>query len=449
VDNLTWSSDGQTLLFTASASGAPLSSTAVYAVSAAGGEPRRIALGEDSCAGGLQQPPGAPDAIVLVGQGLGSRLCWLAPATGALREVYRADPANDQFGLGAWCVQVRPTGGLAGAPTGGREAAGSPGPAVLAAVRSAGDQPWEVWAGTLPAAGLQARSHRKPSTPLRRLTRHQDSLAAVEFAAQEPFTWTAPDGWELDGLLIRPPAQRHARSARPDTPLPTVVLVHGGPYGRWGHGFQLGPLNWGQWLALAGYAVLLPNPRGGFGHGERFAAAVQGDVGGADYRDVLAAVDTAVERGIADPQRLAIGGWSQGGFMAAWAVTQTQRFRAAIVGAGVSDWGMMTLTSDLPGFERALGGSVPWDGVGPHRHSVLSPIAFTRAVTTPVLILHGERDTRVPVSQAIGFHRALREAGTPTELVIYPREPHGIGERAHQVDLLRRVRAWYDRWLRP
>jgi dipeptidyl aminopeptidase/acylaminoacyl peptidase len=231
--------------------------------------------------------------------------------------------------------------------------------------------------------------------------------------------------------------------------LPTVVLAHGGPYARWGQGFNLSPLNWAQWLALAGYAVLLPNPRGGFGRGEHFAAAARGAVGEEDYRDLIAMVDAAVARGIADPEHLGIGGWSQGGFMAAWAVTQTRRFKAAIMGAGVSEWGMMVMTSDLPDFERELGGSAPWDAEEQRGYARLSPIMFARAATTPVLILHGQNDERVPVSQAIGFHRALREAGAPTELVIYPREPHGITERAHQIDVLRRVRTWFDRWLRP
>jgi dipeptidyl aminopeptidase/acylaminoacyl peptidase len=117
------------------------------------------------------------------------------------------------------------------------------------------------------------------------------------------------------------------------------------------------------------------------------------------------------------------------------------------MGAGVSDWGMMVMTSDLPDFERELGGSVPWEGQGPHLHAKLSPISFAHRAKTPVLILHGENDARVPLSQAVGFHRALREHQVPTEFVIYPREPHGISERAHQIDLLRRVRSWYDRWL--
>ncbi len=134
--------------------------------------------------------------------------------------------------------------------------------------------------------------------------------------------------------------------------------------------------------------------------------------------------------------------------MAAWAVTQTERFKAGVMGAGVSDWGMMVATSDLPTFEAALGGARPWDGPGPHRSVQLSPISFARRVRTPLLILHGKQDERVPVSQATGFERALRETGTPVELVLYPREGHGIAERTHQRDILRRVLAWFDRWLK-
>jgi dipeptidyl aminopeptidase/acylaminoacyl peptidase len=229
--------------------------------------------------------------------------------------------------------------------------------------------------------------------------------------------------------------------------LPTVVLVHGGPYGRSSNEWNLQPLRWGQWLAHHGYAVLLPNYRGGVGHGHWFATQARGNVGVGDFPDVLSMVDAAIERGIADPERLGIGGWSQGGFMTAWAVGQTNRFKAGVMGAGVSDWGMMTLTSDLPSFESALGGSRPWDGVGPHRANDVSPISFAGQAETPLLMLHGKNDERVPVSQAIGFERALRERNIPVQLVTYPREPHGVRERAHQRDILRRVLAWYQQWL--
>ncbi len=417
VDALTWSEDGKMLLFLAPAAQRPQSSSAVYAVPARGGEPRRIAFGDQSCAMGLDRPPGSSRPLAAEALGLETRLCWLDPATGASVPFYPSRPEDGEAELGNWSVRTPDSQAVA-----------------LAMVRSAGDRPPEVWAG---------RSDDSSAAPvLRQISHHQTSLDGVTFGHQEPFRWTAPDGWDLDGILVRPADAAGGRA------LPTVVLVHGGPYGRWGQGFHLNWGDWAQWLALAGYAVLMPNPRGGFGHGERFAAAARGDVGGADYRDVLSAVDAAVERGITDPDRLGIGGWSQGGFMTAWAVTQTRRFKAGVMGAGVSDWGMMVTTSDVPDFERALGGSAPWDGIGPHRHAELSPISFARSVTTPLLILHGQRDERVPLSQAIGFHRALREVDVPSQLVVYPREPHGVGERAHQIDLLKRVRAWYDRWLR-
>jgi dipeptidyl aminopeptidase/acylaminoacyl peptidase len=193
----------------------------------------------------------------------------------------------------------------------------------------------------------------------------------------------------------------------------------------------------------------MPNYRGGAGHGDAFAAAARGDMGGAEWQDVMTAVDVAVEKGIADPDRLGIGGWSQGGFLTAWAVTHTDRFKAAVVGAGPTDWGAMAALSDLPTFEATLGGDTPWDGPGPHRAAERSPISYACHRTTPLLILHGQQDERVPAGQATAFHRALRAQHAPLEMVTYPREPHAISERTHQADVLRRVRDWYDQWLRP
>ncbi|MGH3503238.1 MAG: alpha/beta hydrolase family protein, partial [Nocardioidaceae bacterium] len=105
--------------------------------------------------------------------------------------------------------------------------------------------------------------------------------------------------------------------------------------------------------------------------------------------------------------------------------------------------------SDLPTFEGALGGDAPWDGPGPHRAAERSPISYAANRTTPLLILHGQKDVRVPLGQATAFHRAMHSQPAPLEMVTYPREPHGISEKAHQVDLLGRVRDWYDRWLQP
>lgn len=378
-----------------------------------------IAGGETNCATEVRAIQQTPSLAALIGEGLESRIDLLDPKNGEAVTLLHGKDGERGVEYASWDVRRDQEGKL-----------------TVAVVRSAGDQPWEVW------AGQGQEGHNGKAIAIQQISAHQEQLAGISFGKQEPFYWTAGDGLELDGILIRPVEETEAY------PLPMVVLVHGGPYGRWGQEFHLDALDWGQWLALAGYAVLMPNPRGGFGHGEQFAAAARGAVGQADYQDVIAAVDAAIDRGIADPERLGIGGWSQGGFMSAWAVTQTGRFKAAVMGAGVSDWGMMVMTSDMPDFEQELGESAPWDGETQRRHLELSPITFARHVTTPVLILHGEKDARVPLSQAIGFHRALRKHGVPVEFVVYPREPHGVAERAHQIDILKRVRRWYDRWLK-
>ncbi len=411
--NLAWSASeaiGDMLVFGAPHEQPPQCSTTVWAVSAGGGEPTVIGPGvnEAACAVGLHTAPGQPRITIALAKGLTTELVNFNTPTG-LPALFCAHPTGD---LGPFSVAMRPH---AAAP-------------VVAVVRSAGDEPPELWVGAPDA--------------LHRVSDHHAALRDIQFGNQEPFYWDAPDGLALDGLLIRPPGA-------PAGPLPTIVYVHGGPYGRWTNSWNLRPNNWGQWLATHGYAVLMPNCRGGLGHGNAFATAARGDVGGADYRDIMAAVDAAIARGIADPERLGIGGWSQGGFMTAWAVTQTNRFKAGVMGAGVSDWNMMTMSSDLPTFEAALGGDRPWDGPGPHNAARLSPISYAKNATTPLLILHGKNDARVPVTQAIGFARALRERDVPLQFVTYPREPHGVRERNHQRDILRRVRAWYDQWLNP
>jgi dipeptidyl aminopeptidase/acylaminoacyl peptidase len=206
--------------------------------------------------------------------------------------------------------------------------------------------------------------------------------------------------------------------------------------------------SWGQWLAAAGFAAFCPNPRGSQGHGQEFAAMVSGAVGQDEWTDILAGIDALVADGVAAPDRLGIAGWSHGGFMAAWAVSQVSRFRAAVMGAGIADWSMQVGVGELGRTEAGLSGSCGWEGPGPHRHDRLSPISYAAKVATPVLILHGEDDTNVPVGQAVYFHRALMQFGAEHDLVIYPRENHSPTERAHQIDVLERTRAWFTRWLR-
>jgi dipeptidyl aminopeptidase/acylaminoacyl peptidase len=224
-------------------------------------------------------------------------------------------------------------------------------------------------------------------------------------------------------------------------------MVHGGPYDRHADQLHGGLYPCGQWLASAGYAVFLANPRGGMGHGHEFAAAVAGRVGLEEWTDIASGIDRLIADGVADPGRLGIGGGSHGGFMAAWAIGQTSRFKAAVMNAGISDWAMQVAAGDFGALEADLGGSCGWESPGPHRHDQLSPISYASKIRTPVLILHGQDDTNVPLGQATYLHRALSAFGVEHELVVYPREGHGLRERNHQLDLLWRTRAWFSRWL--
>jgi dipeptidyl aminopeptidase/acylaminoacyl peptidase len=300
---------------------------------------------------------------------------------------------------------------------------------AVAALATTAHEPADVHAGP-------------PAGPLSRISDTRPELREIEWGTQERLSYKASDGLVLDGLLILP-----AGRSRADGPFPLVTLVHGGPDARYADEFVLGVGTPGQWLATAGYAVFLPNPRGGTGHGREFSAAVVGDLGGAEWSDILAGIDMLIDAGVADPDRLGIAGPSHGGFMAAWAVGQTDRFKAALVNAGISDWGTIAGAGDYGATDGVLAGSFGWEGTGPHPHDRVSPISFASKVRTPVLIVHGEDDTNVPLVQAIYFHRALSHYGAEHDLVVYPREGHGLRERNHQRDLLLRTRAWFDRWL--
>ncbi|MCX4744991.1 S9 family peptidase [Kitasatospora sp. NBC_01287] len=300
---------------------------------------------------------------------------------------------------------------------------------TLAVLASTAYEPRNVHAG--PTGG-----------PLLRLSDTSPELRGIRWGVQERLSYQASDGLELDGLLILP-----AGRTRDQGPFPLVTLVHGGPYFRHADEFALTVVDCGQWLATAGYAVFLANPRGGSGHGHEFAAVVAGAVGGDEWTDILTGIDLLVAEGVADPERLGISGWSHGGFTAAWAIGRTERFKAAVMGAGISDWGMQAGTGDWGAMDAVLGGSTGWDGPGPHVHDRNSPISYASRIRTPLLILHGEEDTNVPLGQVVHFHRALRHFGVEHEFVVYPREGHGLYERAHQLDALRRIRTWFDRWL--
>lgn len=307
-----------------------------------------------------------------------------------------------------------------------RSSAGS-----LAFVASTRRQPEEVWL----ADGNQARVITDTNPQVRgwRL----GTLQTVQWRSRH-------DGTKLEGLLMLP------AGFAPGHPVRTLVQIHGGPYDAWSDGWLGSWHNWAQLLSAHGYAVFMPNPRGSDGRGEAFATANIGDWGGGDFQDVLDGVDALEKQGIIDPSRVAIGGWSYGGYMSAWAAGHPDPFKTAIVGAAITDISSMALTTDVgysfippyfgdPIRERA-------------RYEAHSPLTFVHDVHMPVLIMHGEHDQRVPIFQGEMFYNALRHQGTPVEMIRYPGAPHWFGgsvSPAYEEDVQQRVLDWLNRYLPP
>ena len=224
-----------------------------------------------------------------------------------------------------------------------------------------------------------------------------------------------------------------------------MVLVHGGPSAHWVD--HLEP--WGQLLAARGFAVVYPNIRGSTGYSYEFMAMVRKDMGGNDFKDVMALVDHLIHQGTADPDRLGIGGWSYGGYMSAWAITQTDRFKAAVSGAP-----MTNLVTEFLTEESWVNYYDAWTLGTPYENWDLlterSPVArLSPAVRTPTLILCGEKDVIDPLGQCLQFHRGLKHYGVETELVIYPRVGHAarMPEEKLRVDVTRRLVEWFEKHL--
>lgn len=272
-----------------------------------------------------------------------------------------------------------------------------------------------------------------------RRTSFNEALACASTGEPELVRWTSDEGVEIEGVLWKPAGYVEG------TRYPLVVSVHGGPTWLWANVFHASWHDWGAVLASRGIAVLLPNPRGSTGRGSEFLNALFNEVGMNEYRDMIAGVDAMVERGIADPDRLGIGGWSWGGYMTAWAITQTDRFKAAIVGAGLPNMITDNSLGDIPSANLSYFDHSPYHD--PVTYFERSAIRHISKVTTPTLVLHGEADTRVATAQGIEMYVALQQVGVESQLVTYPREGHAIHERKHQEDLLKRVIDWYERFL--
>ena len=297
----------------------------------------------------------------------------------------------------------------------------------VAFIRSSFSEPPEVWAGDL--------------THMRQITHVNDGLKPT-WGAAKSMEWTN-DGFHVQGWLLEP-AGFDPSHLDPAKKYPLVVYVHGGPSSanmpRW-PGAGYGPVP----LSALGYFVLMPNPRGSYGQGEKFTQANRKDFGYGDLRDILAGVDAVEKQYPVDDHRVGITGWSYGGFMTMFAVTQTHRFRAAVSGAGLSDWLSYYGENSIDQWMIPFFGASVYDD--PAVYAKSSAINYIKNVKTPTLVVVGDRDGECPAPQSFEFWHALRDLGVTTELVVYPNEGHGFVSPEDRRNVLERALGWFDEYM--
>ena len=275
----------------------------------------------------------------------------------------------------------------------------------------------------------------------RQLTKSNSSLP-MTWGKAESIEWTN-DGFDIQGWLVAPAKIETGKK------YPLVMLVHGGPSAQtsseWPAGAGMARAIIAE-LSARGYYVLLPNPRGSYGQGEDFTRANVKDFGHGDLRDDMAGIDTVIKKYPVDPNRLGITGWSYGGFMTMWTVTQTNRFKAAVAGAGIANWQSYYGQNLIDQWMIPFFGASVYDD--PEVYEKSSPIKFIKNVKTPTLIIVGERDAECPSAQSYEFWHALRTLGVPTQLIIYPGEGHMFLKPENQADRLNQTSAWFDKYLK-
>jgi dipeptidyl aminopeptidase/acylaminoacyl peptidase len=295
------------------------------------------------------------------------------------------------------------------------------------AERSTFETPPEIWVG--------------PIGEWRQLTNNNSPLSAA-WGKAENLEW-ANEGFNIQGWLLSPAKIESGKK------YPMVVLIHGGPSSAatpdWPAGFGMSRAIIAA-LSSRGYYVLMPNPRGSYGQGEGFTRANVKDFGGGDLRDILAGVDAATKKYPIDSAHLGVTGWSYGGYMTMWTVTQTNRFHAAVAGAGIANWQSYYGQNLIGQWMIPFFGASVYDDPAVYEKS--SPIRFIKNVKTPTLVVVGERDAECPASQSYEFWHALKTLGVPTQLIIYPGEGHLFLDPKHQADRLDQTVGWFDRYLK-
>ncbi|MEA1880895.1 MAG: S9 family peptidase [Candidatus Marinimicrobia bacterium] len=298
---------------------------------------------------------------------------------------------------------------------------------------------------------ITASSHSHPnelyvgslgSSEIKRLTKTNPKINQIDLAKQETISWIGPGGLGIEGVLTYPLKYRKGKK------YPLILQIHGGPEGTSLDGWNTRATYPVQLLAAEGFVVLEPNYRGSGGKGVAFSKADHDDLGGLEYEDVLAGIDHLVAVGIVDNDKVGTGGWSYGGYFSAWGATKyTDRFKASMVGAGLTNMISFTGTTDIP-YEMSIVHWNQWWFDNPEFHWERSPLSHINTAKTPTLIIHGLKDDRVHPEQSLELWQGLKIKGVDTELVLYPREPHGLIERVHKLDYMERLVGWYKKYVK-
>jgi len=400
ADNARWSPDGKWIAFDGTTDRDPGPSTSyLYLYPADGGTPRQLTAKFDLPAG---TPVWSPDGKTL----------YFSTNTLEAIEVYSADVATGAV------RQLTKRGGSTGITEISRDGR------TFIGTTSGPTQTTEIY---------RANSAFVSFSPI---TDHNTWLKDYSLAQSEVVKWKSKDGTEIEGVLTKPVGYQTG------TKVPFLLNPHGGPTGASLNTFNTTV----QVLAANGFAVLQPNFRGSTGKGLGFAQANKNTWGKGDYEDCMTGVDSMVAAGIADADRLGAFGWSYGGYMTFWILTQTDRFKAVSPGAGLTNIYSMYSQNDIQAYLRWFySDKAPWDAQ--ELYWDRSPMKYVKNVKTPVMIMHGQVDTRVPIAQAQEFYMALKEMKVPVEFVVYPRENHGFTEPRHQMDRVRRYVRFFARYL--
>lgn len=400
VANPAWSPDGKSVAFISGLmSDEPSVGGDVYVVPAEGGEARNVTPEMKASA---------------------SWLTWTAPQTILFGEAVDGESGLATVDVGGGKIETLWHGPEQIAANGwGPAASIAKDGRTSALVRQSLSQPPEVWAGTV-GQWKQITSANHELKPL--------------WGEAKSVHWSN-DGFTLQGWLLYP------NNFDPAKQYPMVVSVHGGP-GAMLHSSWPGPHSFAVALSAAGYFVFFPNPRGSFGQGEAFTRANVKDFGYGDFRDIMTGVDQVLKQAPVDEHRLGITGWSYGGYMTMWAVTQTDRFAAAVAGAGLANFQSYYGENQIDQWMIPFFGASVYDD--PQVYARSSPITFIKKAKTPTLVVVGDSDGECPTPQSYEFWHALKTLNVPTELVVYEHEGHSFADPKHQRDVIERVMDWFD-----